>query len=266
MTLEEVLKVKKKSLGLALGAGSVRGLAHIGLLETLEEAGIQVDYIAGTSSGSLVGGLYAAGVNLEGLSRLICNLSWDHITDLAFPRMGFISGRRIEELLQILTKGKEIQDLMIPFTAVACDLERGEEILLTEGPLYAAIRASISIPGIYVPYSLNGRLLVDGGVLNRVPADVVRNMGAQVVIACDVSFNLEENRLKNILDVILQTIDIMESRIQENKILEADIVIRPAVQDISSTDLGAAEEVIEKGRLAAEKVLPEIQMMIRGER
>lgn len=257
--------VKKKSLGLALGAGSVRGLAHIGLLKTLEEAGIKVDYIAGTSSGSLVGGLYAAGVDLEGLSRLIGSLSWDHITDLAFPRMGFITGRRIEDLLKILTKGKNIQELKIPFTAVACDLERGEEILLNEGPLYAAIRASISIPGIYVPYRLHGKLLVDGGVLNRVPADVVRKMGAQTVIACDVSFNLSHNRLGNILDVILQTIDIMERRIQETKMIDADIVIRPAVEDISSTDLGAAEECIEKGRLATKKVLTEIETMIRGE-
>lgn len=256
--------VKKKSLGLALGAGSVRGLAHIGLLKTLEEEGIEVDYIAGTSSGSLVGGLYAAGINLKGLSRLVCNLSWDHITDLAFPKMGFISGKRIEELLKLLSKGKRIEELDIPFQAVACDLEMGEEVLLDRGPLYAAIRASISIPGIYVPYRLNGRLLVDGGVLNRVPADVVRDMGAQCVIACDVSFQLEKNRLTNILDVILQTFDIMERSIQEKKILEADIVIRPAVDDISSMDLGKAGECIEMGAQATRVVLPEIRKILGG--
>lgn len=258
--------MKKKSLGLALGAGSVRGLAHIGLLKILEEAGIGVDYIAGTSSGSLIGGLYAAGLDLKGLERLICNLSWDHITDLAFPRVGFVSGRRIEELIKLLSKGKLIEDLDIPFIAIACDLERGEEIHIDRGPLYQAIRASISIPGIYVPYELDGRLLVDGGVLNRVPADVVREMGAECVIACDVSFNLEKNRLHSILDVILQTFDIMERRIQEKKIMEADIVIRPDVLDISSMDLSKAEECIEKGVQATLHCLPEIQQILGGEK
>lgn len=255
----------KKTLGLALGAGSVRGLAHIGVLKTLEEEGIGIDYIAGTSSGSLVGGLYAAGVDLKGLTRLICNLSWDHITDLAFPKMGFISGRRIEELLKILTKGKTIQELKIPFIAVACDLEKGEEVLLDEGFLYAAIRASISIPGIYVPYELKGRLLVDGGVLNRLPADVVKKMGAEIVVASDVSFHFQENKIGNILDVILQTFEIMERRIQEHKVQGAHILIRPAVEDISSMDLGKAKECIEKGVLATKEVIPQIKRMIGGE-
>ncbi|HHY47510.1 MAG TPA: patatin family protein [Firmicutes bacterium] len=247
-------------VGIALSAGSARGIAHIGVLKVLTEAGVPIDCIAGTSAGAVIGGIYAATLNLNLMERLACHIKWDILVDLCVPRLGLVSGEKIKEFLRLLTHDKTFAELAIPFAAVACDLEEGTEVVLREGPVAEAIRASISIPGIAVPVRLGGRLLVDGAVLNRVPVNAVRAMGADYVIACNLTGRAGRARVRveNIFDVITTAIELMEMEILKGKIVEADIVISPDVGDIGPTRLDMAPELIKRGEEATREALPRI--------
>ncbi|MEC9487966.1 MAG: patatin-like phospholipase family protein [Halanaerobium sp.] len=254
----------RKKVGLALGAGAVRGLAHLGVIEVLEREGIPIDFIAGTSIGAMVGGLYCTGLETNRLIQLATNLNWEHLTDLAIPKKGLVRGKKILELLQLLTRGKEISQLDIPFAAVACDIQQGEKVIIKEGSLADAIRASISVPGIYIPYQYQGRLLVDGAVLDRVPVDVVRDAGMDLVIAVEVGFMGANSRVDNIFEIILQSIDIMQRKIMRETLTKADLLLTPPLGHIASTNLQRADECIEEGRKAAEAKLEEIFTLLEG--
>ena len=181
----------KKKVGLALGGGAARGLAHIGVIKALEEYDIPIRMIAGTSMGALVGAAYATGLSGTELEEIACNVDFRTIAKLFLPTLpitGLVDGKRIEDFLKALVGDVNIRNLKIPFTAVAADIESAEEILIRDGSLIGAIRASISIPGIFTPVKYQNRYLVDGGLLNPVPVDVVRNMGADFVIAVSVPY------------------------------------------------------------------------------
>ncbi|ACL69773.1 patatin-like phospholipase family protein [Halothermothrix orenii] len=249
-------------IGIALGAGAARGLAHIGVLEVLEEEDIEVDMVAGSSIGSLIGGIYACGVPLRYIKGLASEINWDHITDITFPRKGLIKGDKLLSFLEIITSNKDISELEIPFAAVACDIEKGELIVIKDGPLAKAIRASTSIPGIYVPYFYKNRLLVDGAVLDRVPVSIVKEMGADVVIAVDVGVKNINKKVNNMFDVLFNTFDIMQHEMDKYRKIESDILIRPDLGYYSSFDLDRAEHCIQLGYRAARDSLPEIMKII----
>jgi NTE family protein len=178
-----------KKIGLALGGGSARGLAHIGVLQALEKKGIKVDFIAGSSIGSLIGGVYASGLPLYAMERLALETTrkkMNRLMDFAIPWSGFISGKKVREFIWTLVGGRKIESLGIPFAAVATDLDTGMEVVLRKGPLAEAIRASVSIPGIFAPVKLGGNILVDGDLSNPVPVSVLRRMGADYIIAVNV--------------------------------------------------------------------------------
>lgn len=173
-------------MGLALGSGSARGLAHIGVLKTLEQAGIQIGYIAGTSIGALIGGAYAAGITTDELSGIAHNLDWKRLIKLfmpSFSRKALISDREVNDFLESLFSDVRIENLQIPFCAVAADLVSGERVVISEGKLSDAVRASISIPIIFKPVKYGGRLLIDGGLVDPVPVESVYKMGAKCVAA-----------------------------------------------------------------------------------
>jgi len=178
---------KKKKIALVLGSGAARGLAHIGVLKVLEEKNITVDIVVGSSMGALVGGAYAAGLSANEMEEIACETNWLRVAKLFFPsrlqREGLIDGRRIEEFLIALVGEQKIEDLKIPFAAVATDIWTGEEIVLRSGSLVKAIRASTSFPFLFSPIKINGRFLVDGGVVNPLPVNVARDLGADIVIA-----------------------------------------------------------------------------------
>lgn len=181
-----------RKLGLALGSGASRGLAHIGVVKALDEAGIKVDYIAGSSIGALVGASYAAGT-IEQFHAFLSTVDWKVITsylDFNFPQKGLIEGNRIINLIRELLPDADIADLDPPFCAIATNLASGEEVKLRSGNLVEAIRASISLPGIFNPFQIDDNYLVDGGLVNPLPTDVVRDMGADVVIAVDLNNDL----------------------------------------------------------------------------
>ena len=186
--LDRLKRSRSKSVGLALGSGAARGWAHIGAIRAIREAGIEVDYVAGTSIGALVGAAFASG-NLDDLERLVRELDWKgamSLLDIGLPRSGLIDGKKVTASLREHVDPGNMEDLDIPFSAVATNLVDGSEVVINEGDLVDAIRASISIAGMFTPVRRGDMLLVDGGILNPVPAGVVRDMGAEYVIAVDV--------------------------------------------------------------------------------
>lgn len=185
-----------KKLGIALGSGSARGWSHIGVLNALEESGIKVDYVSGTSIGSVVGAVYLIG-DFKEFEKFARSIDWKSIVsfiDVTFPGSGLIPGKKVFKMLSEYYKDILIEDLPVPYCAVAADVLTGEEVRFSSGRVKDAVRASVAIPGVFTPFKFKGKVLVDGGIVNPVPVDVVREMGAEVVIAVDLNnCRIEEN-------------------------------------------------------------------------
>ncbi|MFZ3588040.1 patatin-like phospholipase family protein [Bacillus sp. DJP31] len=250
--------LRQPKIGLALGSGGARGFAHLGVLKVLKEHDIPIDLIAGSSMGALVASFFAAGHDMDRLYKLAVAFKRKYYLDFTVPKMGFIAGNRVKELVKVFTHGKNIEDLELPIAIVATDIIRGEKVVFKEGPISDAVRASISIPGIFVPERMNGRLLVDGGVIDRIPVSVVREMGADIIIAVDVSHVKINEEITSIFDVILQSIDIMQDELVKNREIESDIMIRPHVENFSSRAFTNIEEIIKVGEEEALLLLPNI--------
>ena len=245
-------------IGLALGGGAFRGLAHIGVLQVMEEYGVPIHMIAGTSMGALVGGVYCSGMKMHLVERYVYTIEERDLIDMTIPRTGFIAGQRIELLIKTLTGNRSFQDLKIPFAAVAADVEKGQPVVLTEGKVYEAIRASISIPGVFKPVMRDGRMLVDGGIMARVPTDTVRDMGADFVISVDVGYHGGETKCDGIVSIMMQAFAVMEWHIIKERVNTSDINIVPALGHINMASIAQAEETIEIGRQAARAQIPGI--------
>jgi NTE family protein len=251
-------------VGLALGSGGARGLAHIGVIKVLEEEKIPIHCIAGSSIGSLIGAFYASGMSPEMMKKLALHLKKKHWLDLTVPKMGFVAGIKIKEMVRILTKGKGIEELSLPLSIVATDLVNGERVVFTRGPIAEAVRASISIPGIFVPEEIDGRLLIDGGVIDRVPIQALKEMGVDVIIGVDVGISNEPAKIGSIFDVIAQTIDIMEREMFRMGLNSADVLIQPNVGQHSSISFTQIEELILAGEQAARENLTSITEAIQA--
>lgn len=249
-------------IGLALGSGGARGLAHIGVLKALEREKIPISMIAGSSIGSLVGAFYASGQNIDAMVKISQKFKRKYFIDVTIPKLGFIMGNRIKEFIRVFTFHKNIEDLPIPLAIIATDLHTGEKVILREGPIAEAVRASISIPGIFIPENYQGRLLVDGGVSDRVPVSVVKDMGADIIIAVDVAGLKQNAEITNIYDVILQSLDIMQVELSEARALQSDIYILPPVENYSSYAFAEFEQLILKGEEATKKDIPKIKQLI----
>ncbi|PLR79178.1 esterase [Bacillus sp. V3-13] len=251
--------MRRPKIGVALGSGGARGFAHLGVLKVLKEEGIPVDLLAGSSMGAMVGCFFAAGLDIERLYKLSKAFKRKYYLDFTVPKMGFISGKRVKELIRIFTHGKNIEQLDIPVGVVATDLMAGEKVVFYSGPIADAVRASISIPGIFVPEKLNGRLLVDGGVIDRVPVSVVKEMGADLIIAVDVSHVKINTEITTIYDVIMQSLDIMQNELVINRQIASDVMIRPRVEMYSSRAFTNIEEIISIGEEETRKQLSKIR-------
>jgi NTE family protein len=252
----------RPKIGLALGSGGARGFAHLGVIKVLEEENIPIDLIAGSSMGALVASLYASGLGIERLYKLAKAFKRNDYIDLTVPKMGLISGRRIKEFIRLLTKGKRIEDLHIPIGIVATDLQKCEKVVFRTGLIADAVRASISIPGIFVPEQIDGRFLVDGGVIDRIPVSVAREMGADIVIAVDVSHVKVNEEISSIFDVILRSIDILQDELVRHREFASDVMIRPRVEQFSSRAFTHTEEIIAIGEEETRKQLTKIREAI----
>ncbi|MBZ4687157.1 MAG: hypothetical protein PWQ96_2380 [Clostridia bacterium] len=258
---------KTPKVGLVLSAGSSRGFAHLGVLKVLKDAGIPIDVIAGTSIGSVFGALYASGSDIDLLIKMTEHLKQQQYMDVSVPRWGLIKGKKIEELLKLLTKGLTFEELNIPLYVVAVDIENGEEVVFSKGPVYQAVRASISIPGIFEPQRINGKLYVDGAVLNTLPINLVKEHGVDITIAVEVKYGGiigKHKSINNIFDVILHSIDLMQLDHVKKCYEEADILIKPDLSHINPNRFDSAMESISIGMEAAQKVLPQIKEAIIG--
>lgn len=259
---------ERKKIGLALGGGGAKGLAHIGVIKILEKYGIPIDFIAGTSMGALVGGWYAAHRNVQSLEKIFFEIDENEILSVrkvARKKDGILfSDKLVIKDLDDGFYGRQIEDLSIPFKAIATDVVSGEEVILDKGDLYEAISASIALPIVFKPVKIDGRILMDGGFANPVPADIVRKMGADYVIAVDVSskwLNVEDEAAKpqKISSLVSKAFSALEYQIAQRILKDADIVIRPAVLGYDWRDFYKAKEIIGKGADEIREYIEEIQ-------
>lgn len=254
---------KRPKVGLALGGGMARGIAHIGVLRELEKNNVPIDLIAGTSAGSLVGGGYAAGLSPDQLEALALKLSWSDLGRVTVSRLGFYSSARTEDYIHAVFPVDRFEQLRIPLGVVATDLQAGKMVVFTEGDLALAIRASCAIPCYFTPVMVNGRLMVDGGLVGHLPAAVARGMGADIVIAVDVnSQSLPIPPPTNIFTIMSQALSIMGRSSVDYLYQDADVVVRPKVAHIRPDDLSKASEMIAAGEQAARESLPAIKQLL----
>jgi NTE family protein len=248
---------KPAKIALVLGAGFSKGFAHIGVLKILESNKIPIHMIIGTSVGSVVGSLYAYGCDAFKLQKLSFSIEKEDIIDLLYiPSNGFIKGERLEEFINKTVNYTPMEKLKIPFYAVATDLEKGQEMVFGKGNTGTAVRASCSIPGIFRPVKIFNKMFVDGGVVSPVAVDAAKRLGADRVIAVDVSSGVEHTLPEGTVDTILQSINIMYSKLGSIQLDKADVVIKPKVGHIDSADFSRRHEAILEGEKAAVEALP----------
>ena len=246
-------------VALVLGAGASRGFTHIGAVKILEANGVPIHLIVGTSAGSLVGSLYAYGFNAFQLQSLSFSIEKGDIVDLTVPDNGFIKGEKLESYVNHMVNSTPIEKMRTPLYVVATDLQSGEEVVFTSGNTGTAVRASCSIPGIFQPVKIGAKTYVDGGLVSPVAVDYARKMGADLVIAVDVSTGTNNTPPQTAVDTIMQSFIIMYSTISQNQLSRADIVIRPKVSHIGSTDFSKRHEAVLEGEKAALEAMPAIK-------
>jgi NTE family protein len=257
----------KPKIGLVLSGGASRGFAHIGVIKVLEASNIPIDIIVGTSAGSLTGAMYAYYADAAKLEKAAWGLTEDIAFDFSLPNIlvGVVKGDKIVAFLNSRIPVKNIEQLKIPFAAVATDLVTGEKVIFNKGPISTAVRASISIPGVFKPLVIGKKILVDGGVVDNVPVDVARKLGADIVIAVDVSSPSYNPDIKNVIDVMMQTFNIMGNEISKYQIKDADVIIRPNVSSVGMIDFDKKTFLIFEGEKAARAALPKIHEAMEKE-
>ncbi|MDT3707184.1 MAG: patatin-like phospholipase family protein [Thiobacillus sp.] len=246
-------------IALALGGGAARGFAHIGVIKALEAQGIVPDIVVGTSAGSVVGALYASGMSGFDLQNLALQMEENMVADWTLPNRGVLKGEALQTFINLKVNNRTIQQMPRPLGVVATDLQSGELVLFRRGNTGMAVRASSAVPGMFQPVEISGRDYVDGGLTSPVPAQSARVMGADFVIAVDISNVVRRDRLSGTLDVLLQTFSIMGHAISRHELEDADVVIRPKTAAVSSTDFEGRHLAIMEGEKAAAAILPELK-------
>jgi NTE family protein len=262
MTREAMKKNNKKRplIGLALGGGMARGCAHVGVLRELEKNDIPIDMIAGTSVGSLIGGAYASGLSPDQIEQMALTISWNDLGRVTISKLGFYNSERTEEYIRKHFPETEFEKTRMPFGAVATDIQTGKMVVFTEGSLPLAIRASCAMPIFYTPVTVNGRMMVDGGLVGHIPASVTRLMGADIVIAVDVnSQHMPIPPPTHLFTVMSQALSVMGRTAVQYLYADADIVIRPQIDHVRPDDLSRAAEMITAGEEAARRVIDKIK-------
>ncbi len=253
-------------IALVLGGGAARGFAHVGVIRALEQEKIPIDLVVGTSVGSLIGALYAADQDSFDLEWAAFKLEKDDLFDYgvvtAGRGMGLARGDKLEAWVKGRIKQANIEELKIPFAAVATDLNWGTEVVLDHGPVARAVRASSAIPGVFQPVQHLGKLLVDGGVVDNIPVSVARAKGADLVIAVDITENVGNTDITNLLDVTLQATNIMFARNAAHARRDADVLIAPPIGDVAMLDFSQKKRCMQAGIEAARAAIPEIRAAI----
>lgn len=250
---------KPAKIALVLGAGAAKGFAHIGVLKVLEANKIPMHMIVGTSVGSLVGSFYAYGYNAFQLQAMALSVEKGDIIDLIIPDNGFIQGLKLAEYVNKALKNTPLEKLNIPFYVVATDIQNGQEIVFGKGNTGSAVRASCSVPGVFRPVRIGDRLYVDGGIVSPVAVEAAQKFGGDVVIAVDISSDIGTTKPEGTIETILQSVNIMYSKLAQLQCSKADVVIRPKVGHIGSSDFAKRHEAILEGEKAATEALPKVK-------
>jgi NTE family protein len=255
---------KPVTIAVVLGAGASKGFAHIGVLKVLEAQRIPIHMIVGTSAGSLVGSLYASGKTAFELQGIAMKMEADNVIDYDWKiwKGGLIKGEKIENFINVNIQNTPIEKLKIRYYAVATNAATGEEVVFAKGNTGMAVHASCSVPGVFQPFKIGNSTYIDGGVVSPVAVDVARRNGADIVIAVDISGGINTDVPDGIMDSLKKAVSIMYARIAEYQIKNANIVIRPNMKNIGSTDMEKFNEAIFEGEKAASAKLPEIQKII----
>ena len=253
----------KPKIGLALGGGAARGFAHIGVIKMLEAHGIVPDYIVGTSAGAVVGSLYAAGHDAFAMQKIGQQLDEKIFADWTLGGRGLLKGEALQEFINQQVGRRPLEKLGKPFAAVATDLNSGERVVFRTGDTGLAVRASAAVPGVFQPAQFRGHSYVDGGLTSPVPVQAAREMGADIVIAVDISARPEGQPTDSLTAIIWQTTTIMGGMIGANELKGADVVIRPKLPYVKSWDFAARNDAMLEGERAALAALPSIKQKLR---
>jgi NTE family protein len=255
----EPVPVPPARIALVLGGGAAKGFAHIGVIKSLEAQSIKPDIVVGTSVGSLVAALYASGYDGFELQRLAMEMKEAMVSDWSLPDRGILKGEALQEFVNRNVQGRTLEKLSRKVAVVATDLQSGEAIVFERGDTGMAVRASSSVPGLFQPVRIGGREYVDGGLVSPVPVKVARSLGADFVIAVDISSKPSLKPVLGTLDVLLQTFTIMGNTIAASELQQADVVIKPDISRLSSTDFQSRHLAILEGERAAQALIPEVR-------
>lgn len=245
-------------IGLALGGGAARGFAHVGVIQVLEEAGIRPQFVVGTSAGSLVAALYASGMQAAELKKTAISMQEAAITDWLLPifNRGALKGDALAQYVNQQVQSRSIENMSLPLGIVATDLRTGEAVVFRRGNTGTAVRASSAVPGVFLPVKIGDREYVDGGLVAPVPVQQARQMGANFVIAVDISSDPQSGETGDVFKILLQTFTIMGRSINALALRQADLVVRPSLNGVGSADFASRERSIELGRQAMLAALP----------
>jgi NTE family protein len=246
---------KKKKTGLALGGGAVLGAVHVGVLKVIKEKNITIDCISGTSIGAFMAALYAFGVSAEDIEKVSEDLSWLDISEITLSKFGLMSNEKFGELLVEQIGDKNIEDADIPLKIIATDIASGERVILEKGNLADAVRASACIPGIFKPMEIDGRMLVDGGIVENVPVTPLVDLGADHIIGVQLTVSAAAKRPEHIIEVLLNTFEFMITNISKPYLKDVDVLIKPDLSGFDKVDTNQIRELIKKGYEEAEKML-----------
>ncbi len=247
--------MKKKNAGLALGGGAVWGAAHIGVLKAMEEQGIKITHIAGTSIGSLIAALFAFGKSADEIKEIAMDLKWMKVTDISISKFALLSNKKLGQVVTEHIGEKNIEDAEIPLAIIATNISTGEKVVLDKGPVAKAVMASTCIPGVFEPVEIGDMLLVDGGIKENVPTESVKNMGADYVIGVDLHAKYSNEKPKNILDILINSFHFTLMTVGKLQTVEADLTIQPDLSSFKYTDTDQIKDLIEQGYKDARKML-----------
>jgi len=272
---------EKRKIGIALSGGAARGLSHIGVLQVLEEVGVKIDAVAGCSMGAIVGALYSTGWDLKEIEKYIASTDWKNFlmfSMMSLTRAGLVNDKKVDDILKKFLGDIKFSDCKKQFCCVAADLITGRKVVLNEGIVRDAVRASISVPGVFPPVPRNSELLVDGGVIEPLPTEAIKMLDANYIIASSIVFegnkpegNIKkpgrlrsaENKKLSLQAIIDKSLNMVHSQMVKSYLNEAQIIIEPRIGDFGFFDFSKGKEIIAAGRLAAIEKIPEIKKKLR---
>lgn len=261
--VKRVTATNRPVIGLALGGGAARGFAHIGVIKVLEKIGIRPDIVVGTSTGSFVGAFYAAGYDGAALEALAEEMTESQLRDIVWPNRGIVKGERLQDFVNERLKNRSIEELPIRYAAAATDLRSGALAVMTRGNIGMAVRASSAIPGLFEPVVINGHEYMDGGLVSPVPVQSARDLGAEIVIAVDITKRPEDTKvIASTTDVVVQALEIMVKNLSNQEMRSADVVVIPDTASLESLTFATRDDAIAAGAKATMAIVPRLRAMV----